>query len=157
MIYEYLSFFQQRGETPLHLAARSNQIDVMKILIDNGATVDACAHENQTPLHIAARLGNAEIVTLLLEKGANADAQTRDQYTALHIAAREGKEDVAAVLLDRGATLSMKTKVTYCSLLEKEIFLLLFRERTMTIYTGLPLNFLLITILQGSKSLRNQA
>ena len=101
----------QRGETPMHLAARSNQIEIIKILLRHKAAVDAKAHEKQTPLHIAARLGNVEIVTLLLENKADPDAQTRDLYTALHIAAREGKEDVAAVLLEHKASLAMKTKV----------------------------------------------
>jgi len=32
-----------RGETALHLAARANQTDVMRILLRNGAQVDARA------------------------------------------------------------------------------------------------------------------
>ena len=61
-------FFAQRGETPMHLAARSNQIDLIKLLLRHNATVDAKAHEKQTPLHIAARLGNVEIVDVTARK-----------------------------------------------------------------------------------------
>ena len=32
-----------RGETPLHLAARANQTDIIRILLRNGAKVDAKA------------------------------------------------------------------------------------------------------------------
>ena len=32
-----------RGETPLHLAARANQTDIIRILVRNGAQVDARA------------------------------------------------------------------------------------------------------------------
>lgn len=32
-----------RGETPLHLAARANQTDIIRILLRNGAQVDARA------------------------------------------------------------------------------------------------------------------
>lgn len=32
-----------RGETSLHLAARANQTDIIRILLRNGATVDARA------------------------------------------------------------------------------------------------------------------
>ena len=32
-----------RGETPLHLAARANQTDIIRILLRNGAQVDAKA------------------------------------------------------------------------------------------------------------------
>lgn len=46
-----------RGETPLHLACRANQTDIIRILLRNGAQVDARAREQQTALHIASRLG----------------------------------------------------------------------------------------------------
>lgn len=32
-----------RGETPLHLAARANQTDIIRVLLRNGAQVDAKA------------------------------------------------------------------------------------------------------------------
>jgi len=32
-----------RGETALHLAARANQTDIIRILLRNGATIDARA------------------------------------------------------------------------------------------------------------------
>lgn len=32
-----------RGETPLHLASRANQTDIIRILLRNGAQVDAKA------------------------------------------------------------------------------------------------------------------
>lgn len=35
-----------RGETPLHLAARANQTDIIRILLRNGAQVDARARVN---------------------------------------------------------------------------------------------------------------
>ena len=36
-----------RGETALHLAARANQTDIIRILLRNGAQVDARAREQQ--------------------------------------------------------------------------------------------------------------
>ena len=36
-----------RGETALHLAARANQTDIIRILLRNGATVDARARVSQ--------------------------------------------------------------------------------------------------------------
>ena len=37
-----------RGETALHLAARANQTDIIRILLRNGATVDAKARVRTT-------------------------------------------------------------------------------------------------------------
>lgn len=89
---------------------------LFRILLRNGAQVDARAREQQTALHIASRLGNVDIVMLLLQvrfdsllknrlavyhknsvflqHGAQVDATTKDLYTALHIAAKEGQDEV---------------------------------------------------------------
>lgn len=40
-----------RGETSLHLAARANQTDIIRILLRNGATVDARARVRYTVLN----------------------------------------------------------------------------------------------------------
>ena len=37
-----------RGETPLHLAARANQTDIIRILLRNGAKVDARARVRES-------------------------------------------------------------------------------------------------------------
>lgn len=70
------------------------QTDIIRILLRNGAAVDARAREEQTPLHVASRLGNVDIVMLLLQHGAQPHATTKDLYTPLHIAAKEGQEEV---------------------------------------------------------------
>lgn len=81
------------------------QTDIIRILLRNGAQVDARAREQQTPLHIASRLGNVDIVMLLLQHGAQVDTTTKDMYTALHIAAKEGQDEVkylmARKMMDR--------------------------------------------------------
>ncbi|XP_008564853.1 PREDICTED: ankyrin-3 [Galeopterus variegatus] len=99
-----------RGETALHMAARSGQAEVVRYLVQDGAQVEAKAKDDQTPLHISARLGKADIVQQLLQQGASPNAATTSGYTPLHLAAREGHEDVAAFLLDHGASLSITTK-----------------------------------------------
>lgn len=71
------------------------QTDIIRILLRNGAQVDARAREQQTPLHIASRLGNVDIVMLLLQHGSKVDNATKDMYTALHIAAKEGQDEVS--------------------------------------------------------------
>ena len=76
------------------LISAALQTDIIRILLRNGAQVDARAREQQTPLHIASRLGNVDIVMLLLQHGAQVDAVTKDMYTALHIAAKEGQDEV---------------------------------------------------------------
>ena len=71
------------GATALHLAARSNQIEVSKVLIANGARIDAIDNENWTPLMRATLAGNLDMIKLLLEKGAQADAKNSVKETII--------------------------------------------------------------------------
>lgn len=41
-----------RGETPLHLAARANQTDIIRILLRNGAQVDARARVKKNTQYV---------------------------------------------------------------------------------------------------------
>lgn len=72
-----------------------HQTDIIRILLRNGAAVEAKARERQTPLHIASRLGNVDIAVLLLQHGADVRAITADHYNALHIAAKQHNHDVS--------------------------------------------------------------
>ncbi len=59
------------GWTPLHYAASRGQIEVMRLLLENHAYIDAASPNNTTPLMMAARYGSDEAVRLLLEEGAD--------------------------------------------------------------------------------------
>jgi len=108
-IHEY-----QYGDTLIHLAARSNSIKCMKILLQSQYQVDpnAWGDGGRTPLHIAAFCGNLEIVQLLLNAGANINLEAQDaiQTTVLQSAVRShyDNEDIVSSLLLSGADLSIK-------------------------------------------------
>ena len=75
----------QWKRSPLHYVsdAQNDQTNIAKLLITNGATIDAKDKEEHTPLHFAARSGNLGIAKLLIENGANVDAQDKYGYTPL--------------------------------------------------------------------------
>ncbi len=60
------------GATALHLAARQGNLEMARILVENGADVNAIDLEGWTPLMRAAFFQNDEIVDLLLSNGAAA-------------------------------------------------------------------------------------
>ena len=59
------------GWTPLHYAATSGHLEVMLILLDEHAYIDAESPNKTTPLMMAAKYGTTEAVRLLLEAGAD--------------------------------------------------------------------------------------
>jgi ankyrin repeat protein len=67
--------WHETGETALHLAAGEGHLEIVKLLLEHGADVNAkTAYE--TALHLAAGEGHLEIVKLLLEHGADVNAKT---------------------------------------------------------------------------------
>lgn len=47
----------QEEQTPLHVASRLGNVDIVMLLLQHGAGVDATTKDLYTPLHIAAKEG----------------------------------------------------------------------------------------------------
>lgn len=60
------------GWTALHFAAAAGDLDIMDILLQHKADIDAPAPGGMTPLMLAAREGMEDAVKMLLERGADA-------------------------------------------------------------------------------------
>lgn len=73
-VYErnnYVNASLPDGDTPLHIAARKNDTDLAKLLLDNKADIDAVNNNNETPLRIAIAGLQENIAILLLDRGAS--------------------------------------------------------------------------------------
>lgn len=87
------------GIAPLHGAARTNQLEVIKILIENKANIDLpTTSGKETPLHYAARYNNPDVVKLLLENKANKNAQDASGLTPYDAAKKENADKVLDLL-----------------------------------------------------------
>lgn len=81
------------------------QMRVIKLLIDNGASINQKTVNDDLPLHFACAVGDPEIVEYLLSfKGRQVDAPNRLGDTPLYIAARHGHEQIVDLLLQAGAS-----------------------------------------------------
>jgi uncharacterized protein len=78
---------------PLCAAVRGNNLDVVKLLIDAKADVNAQEEEGSTALMLAAFQGNLEMVKLLVAAGADPKLQDEDGETAI-VSARKWPEIV---------------------------------------------------------------
>ncbi|KAL8707961.1 MAG: hypothetical protein Q9220_007104 [cf. Caloplaca sp. 1 TL-2023] len=88
--------------TPLILAAGHSFDEVVKILLEHGAEVDAFTKAGFTALHQAAQKGDCSTAKIILDHGASTSALTQRGWAALHMAAEDGFQDVVELLLDYG-------------------------------------------------------
>ena len=92
------------ADAPIADASMRNDAAQVRLLVANGAEVNAAHGDGMTGLHWAAENGNPEIASILLESGANVEAVTRlGAYRPLHLAARRGNASVIQLLLDASA------------------------------------------------------
>lgn len=97
------------GQTPLHVAAGANRLDIARLLLDHQANVNARDNLGMTPLHWAAYKGHRDMVTLLLKHHAEINAMDVNGLTSLHLATVYGHDDIINFLLDSGADLNART------------------------------------------------
>ena len=90
------------GWTPLHYAASAGHTQVIELLLENHAYIDAESPNGSTPLMMAAMYGTTAAVALLLERGADPLLRNQLGLTALEFAQRAERPD-AANLIATGA------------------------------------------------------
>lgn len=88
--------------TALHAGASRGDAEIVKMLLEAGADVNARQHGGFVPLHSAAANGNAPVVELLLLHGALADAKTDGGKTPADLATERGHQGLAAKLTKAG-------------------------------------------------------
>jgi ankyrin repeat protein len=72
--------------TPLHYAADREQVEVVKLLVESGATVDMKDEDGMTALLTAVMCEHEDIVKVLVDHGADVNAEDIDGETPLSLA-----------------------------------------------------------------------
>lgn len=80
--------------SPLHYAAASGSNEIVQLLLNRGANINAVAPNNTTPVMIAAGEGYFQTVKLLLDRGADATLKNDLGMTALDFAEKTGRKDI---------------------------------------------------------------
>ncbi len=96
--------------TVIIIAAGKEYVEVVEILIANGADVNATSIYGSTALGEAAIKGNNQIVNLLLDAGAQLNPTNRRWKTPLMWAADFNQPHTVELLLERGANPSLTNK-----------------------------------------------
>ena len=103
-----VSFRNKNGDTMLNYAAYLGHKEIVELLVENGAEVNAKGLADWTPLHLAAYNNNEQIVQLLIAKGAEMNPYTSPGFggTPLDVA----DEKTADLLRKHGAKTAEELK-----------------------------------------------
>lgn len=124
------SFMLSRiGATPLFGAAKGADIELMRLLVENGADPLVTTEEGATVLMAAAGVGiwktgesagtneeALEAVKVALEFGIDVNTADARGNTALHGAAIRGAAAIARLLIDKGARIDVRNKIGWTPL-----------------------------------------
>jgi ankyrin repeat protein len=94
--------------TNLIIASYFGHREIVKLLLEKGAKIEASDNEGWAPLSWAAKNGHDAVVKLLLTKGANVEANGSRGCAPLLWAAKNGHDAVAKLLLAQGANIEVK-------------------------------------------------
>jgi len=112
----------QIGATPFWRAAQSDDVTVMRLLLENKADATIASADHTTPLMVAAGVGWSDgqshgavadapaAIQICLDHGADVNAVNADGYTALHGASFRGAANVVELLVAKGARMDIKNK-----------------------------------------------
>jgi len=86
------------GWAPLHYAATGSHLELMDLLLENYAFIDAESPNGTTPLMMAAMYGTPAAVKLLLDAGADTAMKNKLGMTALDFARRANRPDAVELI-----------------------------------------------------------
>lgn len=89
---------RQQKMTPLLIAVKNDDIEIIQVLLELGANVNGSNHEGYTPLMAAAEAGQFNIVQTLITHGANSNIHDMTGMTASILAMKNGHKQVEQLL-----------------------------------------------------------
>jgi ankyrin repeat protein len=106
-------------QTPLMLAARNGFLEIVRVLLDAGASVSAVDKRQgeiegeHRALHYAVMGQNRAVVEAILDAGADVNALTSGGDTALNVAIGRGNLELMQLLVERGAAVVKSGRKRY--------------------------------------------
>ena len=93
--------------TPLHVATEKGHTDMVTLLLEHGANVDAVDRLGRSPLHIAIHNDDADLARRLLEANPDPNIIKHNGNSLLIEAINHGYPDIARWLIERGANVNV--------------------------------------------------
>jgi ankyrin repeat protein len=100
----------QYSITPLMQASGNGYLEIVKYLVEKGASLNLFSNEGTTALMFAGNQGHLEVVKYLVEKGADITATDKNNRTALMQASGNGYLEIVKYMVEKGANLTLTDK-----------------------------------------------
>jgi len=97
------------GWTPLHVAASKGHLEIVKLLIGEGADPNLKDNEFYTPLHWACISQSVEMIKFFVNKHVDINENQGFHYTPLHLASVSGNKNIVEFLINHCAEINSKT------------------------------------------------
>jgi len=99
--------------TPLHNACTRGHFDTVKLLLENGANLEATNFDGETPIVLAIQHRYAKLTEFLIDQGADIETTDNSENNLLHKAAMVDHPHMAPVikvLISKGVNLNAKNQ-----------------------------------------------
>jgi len=112
-----VNWIDENGRTLLHNAVMIGNIDLVKLLVENGANFDTelprqnPKHQGLTPIVYAVINNKKNIVSYLLEKGVDVDRKLNSETTILHHASAHNHIDLVKFIISKKADLNSQDEI----------------------------------------------
>lgn len=100
-----------RGETPLHYAVNFKHVEIVALLLKNGADRSIPNAFQKSPVEMAIEQGALEIAKLLLRMDSNIHRKDRFNRSLLYYAAKKGLQELSNLLIQYGAKIDLDTAI----------------------------------------------
>ena len=101
----------ENGWTPIYRSIISNNLIILKELLDLGANVDIPNNMNETPLYQCVEMDNYDAMIILLKYNCDCNISKKNGNTPLHLATKKGKINFISALLRHGANPNLCNKL----------------------------------------------
>ncbi len=91
----------------LHLAAHGGDVEIVRLLLNQGLAINEVDREGKTPLHFAVSKTHHAATRLLLEHKADQRLSDREGKVPIHLAASQDAPQLLRLLLDDGANVEL--------------------------------------------------
>jgi ankyrin repeat protein len=98
----------ETNQSVLHVAANSGHYEVVGLLIDSGAEVNAQQRDGRTSLHL---VRNPAIASLLIDCGASLEAPDQSGLTPLQLALSDGRISVGNRIVEAGGRVDLNSAI----------------------------------------------